>query len=98
MNYHQLGKSALQISEIGFGCMSLAGSDESNAKILHRAIDAGINFFDTADLYNKGMNEVSVGKALKAKRRRSYLQLRSAISGGLMAAGGTGIQGKNIFF
>jgi aryl-alcohol dehydrogenase-like predicted oxidoreductase len=53
--------------------MSLAGSDESNAKILHRAIDAGINFFDTADLYNKGMNEVSVGKALKAKRKEIVL-------------------------
>jgi aryl-alcohol dehydrogenase-like predicted oxidoreductase len=68
MNYHQLGNSSLQISEIGFGCMSLAGSDEENAKILHRAIDLGINFFDTADLYNKGENEASVGKALKAKR------------------------------
>jgi aryl-alcohol dehydrogenase-like predicted oxidoreductase len=68
MNYHQLGKSTLKISEIGFGCMSLAGTDEDNAKLLHHAIDLGINFFDTADLYNKGMNEASVGKALKAKR------------------------------
>ena len=68
MNYRHLGRSTLQVSEIGFGCMSLAGSDEENAKIIHHALDLGINFFDTADLYNKGMNEVSVGKALKTKR------------------------------
>ena len=73
MNYHQLGNSSLQISEIGFGCMSLAGTDEQNAKILHHAIELGINFFDTADLYNKGMNEISVGKALKEKRDQIVL-------------------------
>ena len=48
--------------------MSLGDNDNDNARILHRAFDLGINFFDTADLYNKGMNEVSVGKALKGKR------------------------------
>jgi aryl-alcohol dehydrogenase-like predicted oxidoreductase len=68
MKYRRLGKSTLEISEIGFGCMSLNGNDDENAKILHHAIDLGINFFDTADLYNKGMNEESVGKALKSKR------------------------------
>ena len=73
MNYRKLGTSTLEISEIGFGCMSLAGSDEENAMLLHKAIDHGINFFDTADLYNKGMNEVSVGKALKEKRKEIIL-------------------------
>ena len=48
--------------------MSLGDNDDDNARILHRAFDLGINFFDTADLYNKGMNEISVGKALKGKR------------------------------
>jgi len=68
MKYHQLGSSTLQVSEIGFGCMSLSGSDEENASIIAKAVDLGINFFDTADLYNKGMNELSVGKALQSKR------------------------------
>jgi aryl-alcohol dehydrogenase-like predicted oxidoreductase len=68
MKYRRLGNSTLEISEIGFGCMSLNGTDIENANILDHAIDLGINFFDTADLYNKGMNEVSVGKALKSKR------------------------------
>jgi len=68
MHYRQLGKSALQVSEIGFGCMSLAEDTAANTVLLHKAIDAGINFFDTADLYQQGMNEEMVGKALKEKR------------------------------
>lgn len=53
--------------------MSLAGSDEENSQILNSALEYGINFFDTADLYNKGMNEVSVGKALKSSRKKIVL-------------------------
>ena len=68
MTKNKLGTSALEVSEIGFGCMSLTGTDPDKAKILHRAIDLGINFFDTADLYDKGMNEISVGRALREKR------------------------------
>lgn len=68
MNYKQLGTSDLQISTIGFGCMSLKGDHAGNEKILHQAVEYGINYFDTADLYDKGMNEVSIGKAFKAKR------------------------------
>ncbi|HKH60074.1 MAG TPA: aldo/keto reductase [Flavitalea sp.] len=77
MHYNQLGDSNLHISEIGFGCMSLSGTDNENATILHRAIDLGINFFDTADLYNKGMNEISVGKALKDKQSKIILATKA---------------------
>jgi aryl-alcohol dehydrogenase-like predicted oxidoreductase len=73
MEYVQLGQSDLQISRIAFGCMSLGNDDAGNEKILHRAIDLGINFFDTADLYAKGMNESSVGKALKPYRDKVYI-------------------------
>ena len=73
MKYNRLGSSVLEISEIGFGCMSLSGSDDENAAILQRAIGLGINFFDTADLYHKGMNEISVGKALKVNRHKIVL-------------------------
>lgn len=70
MKYQQLGHSQLNISAISFGCMSLQNDHDENARIIHHAIDLGINFFDTADLYNKGMNEISVGKALKQKRQQ----------------------------
>ena len=77
MDYNQLGTSTLHISEIGFGCMSLSGTDDENATILHRALDLGINFFDTADLYDKGMNEISVGKAFKGKRDKVILATKA---------------------
>ncbi len=77
MIYNKLGNSTLEVSEIGFGCMSLAGNDTENAKILHHAIDLGINFFDTADLYDKGMNEISVGKALRSKRDKVILATKA---------------------
>ncbi len=69
MNYRVLGKSALRISEIGFGCMSLGTDDVENDQVIHRAIELGINFFDTADLYEKGLNETRIGGALKSKRK-----------------------------
>jgi len=73
MEYVQLGTSNLRISRIGFGCMSLGDDDAANETILHRALDLGVNFFDTADLYAKGMNEASVGRALKPYRDKIYL-------------------------
>jgi aryl-alcohol dehydrogenase-like predicted oxidoreductase len=88
MEYQQLGLSLLNISRIGLGCMSLDPEDEvKSASIIHRAIELGINYFDTADLYNKGLNEVLVGKALKSKRKELILatkvgnQLRTDGSG-----------------
>jgi aryl-alcohol dehydrogenase-like predicted oxidoreductase len=68
MIYKRLGQSALKVSEISFGCMSLGNDDNVNARLLHAAVDAGINFFDTADLYARGENEITVGKALHARR------------------------------
>jgi aryl-alcohol dehydrogenase-like predicted oxidoreductase len=68
MQYHLLGKSDLSVSEIGFGCMSLGNDDADNAHLIHHALNQGINFFDTADLYEHGQNEITVGKALQAKR------------------------------
>jgi len=73
IHYKSIGKSALEVSEIGFGCMSLKGNETENIRLIHRAIDSGINFFDTADLYDKGQNEITVGKAIKNKRKKIIL-------------------------
>jgi aryl-alcohol dehydrogenase-like predicted oxidoreductase len=70
MNYHELGRSLLKISEIGFGCMSLGNDHAKNARLLQQAVENGINFFDTADLYQKGFNEESVGKAFLQNRQQ----------------------------
>jgi len=68
MDYQQLGKSDLEISRIGFGCMALKPGQPQNETIIHRAIGLGINYFDTADLYDKGANEELLGRAFNQKR------------------------------
>lgn len=73
MRKNQLGSSRLEASEIGFGCMSLSDDHAANEKLLHQALDGGINYFDTADLYQYGFNEESVGKAFKFKRNQVLL-------------------------
>jgi aryl-alcohol dehydrogenase-like predicted oxidoreductase len=74
MEYQQLGHSDLNISRIGFGCMSLSSNKEPESlEMIHRAIEAGINYFDTADLYDKGMNEILLGKAVRTKRDKVIL-------------------------
>jgi len=69
MNYRKLGKSNLLVSEIGFGCMSLGEDKSENIKLLREAKNNGINYFDTADLYQKGQNEVIIGKAFRNVRK-----------------------------
>ena len=73
MHHKQLGTSQLHVSEIGFGCMSLEENGPANTSLLHKAIETGINFFDTADLYQRGMNEEMVGQALKDDRKQVIL-------------------------
>jgi aryl-alcohol dehydrogenase-like predicted oxidoreductase len=76
MNYRKLGNSTLNISEIGFGCMSLGNDDAQSRLLLNKAFDAGINFFDTADMYGNGSNEVQVGSALKDKRQQVIISTK----------------------
>ena len=73
MQFQQLGQSELQVSRIAFGCMSLRSTSEENVRLLHQAVERGINFFDTADLYDKGMNETWVGNAFKSMRDQVIL-------------------------
>ncbi|WP_299220951.1 aldo/keto reductase [uncultured Aquimarina sp.] len=65
MNYRKLGNSELKISEVSFGCMSLQEDFNITEKLIHLAFDKGINYFDTADLYQHGQNEVMLGNAVK---------------------------------
>jgi aryl-alcohol dehydrogenase-like predicted oxidoreductase len=73
MQYRQLGSSSLMVSPIGFGCMSLKASAPDAEPILKKAIELGINYFDTADLYEQGANESLVGRALGGERKKIIL-------------------------
>lgn len=71
---NRLGNSDLVVSEIGFGCMSLPLEDEQAADaIVHKALERGVTFFDTADLYGQGRNEAFVGRTLKPMRHQVVL-------------------------
>jgi aryl-alcohol dehydrogenase-like predicted oxidoreductase len=73
MNYNILGNSNLDISEIAFGCMSLGNNATENESLIKQALDKGINFFDTADLYQHGENEIQLGRALKDRRSNAII-------------------------
>jgi aryl-alcohol dehydrogenase-like predicted oxidoreductase len=77
MQYSILGKSSLNISKIGFGCMSLKPEQKDFNNIIDAAIDNGLNYFDTADLYDKGLNETLLGKVLKGKRNKVIIATKA---------------------
>jgi len=67
-----LGKSALAVSAIGLGCMSMSnvygkGDDAESIAVVHRALDLGVNFLDSSDVYGWGQNEELLGRALRGK-------------------------------
>lgn len=87
MNYHVLGRSTLEVSSIAFGCMSLGTDDAQNAALIQRAIDAGINYFDTADVYQNGYNERTLGKAIAGSRKDVLIATKA---GNVVRADGKG--------
>ena len=73
MEERYLGRSGLKVSAMGLGCMGMSefygkGDPQESIATIHRAIDLGITFFDTADMYGHGANEELLGQALKGKR------------------------------
>lgn len=77
MQYQKLGKSDLLISRIGFGTMSLDPQKPNFQEMLYKAIDKGINYFDTADLYDKGQNEIALGRAFKGIRKQVIIATKA---------------------
>ncbi|MGX1193129.1 aldo/keto reductase [Metabacillus sp. SLBN-84] len=77
MKKRQLGTSDLLVSEVGLGCMSLGTDKEQAESIIDAALHEGINYFDTADLYDFGLNEEFVGAALKKKRKEIILATKA---------------------
>lgn len=80
MDYRSLGRSGLKVSPICLGTMMFGGqTDEpTSARIIAKAASAGINFIDTADVYNEGVSEEIVGRAIRAKRAHWVLATKVA--------------------
>jgi aryl-alcohol dehydrogenase-like predicted oxidoreductase len=73
MEQRELGRSGIKVSALGLGLMSMSGiygnaNDEDSIGVIHYALDKGINFLDSADMYGWGHNETLLGKALKGRR------------------------------
>jgi aryl-alcohol dehydrogenase-like predicted oxidoreductase len=93
----QLGKSGPKVSAIGLGCMSLSGvygasTDENGIAVIRHALDRGIDFLDTADMYGWGHNETVVGRALKGRRDGVVLATKFGQTQG--EGGKNGVNGK----
>jgi aryl-alcohol dehydrogenase-like predicted oxidoreductase len=77
MNYRPLGRTGVEVSPLCLGAMMFGAwgnpDHDESIRIIHRALDAGINFIDTADVYSRGESEEIVGKALGGGRRDSVI-------------------------
>jgi aryl-alcohol dehydrogenase-like predicted oxidoreductase len=80
MDYRRLGQSGLKVSAVGLGCnnFGMRIDQEATTAVVHACLDAGITFFDTADVYGGSKSEVMLGKALEGKRHEVVLATKFA--------------------
>jgi aryl-alcohol dehydrogenase-like predicted oxidoreductase len=93
-----LGKSGLAVSRLGLGCMGMSefygpADEKESIRTIHRALELGMNFLDTADIYGVGRNEELVGKAIRDRRDKAVLATKF---GNVRAKDGSwlGVSGK----
>jgi aryl-alcohol dehydrogenase-like predicted oxidoreductase len=97
VRYRTLGHSGLRVSAIGLGCMSLSNvygraEDAESVALIHHALDLGVNFLDSSDMYGWGHNEELLGRALRGRRDQVVLATKF---GNLRKPDGTpGVNGR----
>ena len=85
MEFRYLGRTGIRVSPLCLGCMMFGGrtSAEDSYKIIDRAIDAGMNFIDTANVYNDGKSEEATGEALVKNGHRHHIVLATKVHGNM---------------
>lgn len=83
MEYRHFGRTGAEVSPLCLGCMMFGGktSEEDAADIIDHALDQGVNFFDTANVYGRGKSEIAVGKALQRNGKRDDVFLATKVHG-----------------
>jgi aryl-alcohol dehydrogenase-like predicted oxidoreductase len=113
MDYINLGKTGLKVSRICLGCMTYGApatgelkpgshawalSEEESVPFLRQALDLGINFFDTANVYSRGKSETVLGRFLKANTRREAVVIATKLNGVMRdEPNGRGLSRKSVF-
>src|SRR5579871_2005253 len=114
MDYVNLGKTGVKVSRICLGCMTYGApvtgpatpgshawalNEEQSQPFLRQALDLGINFFDTANVYSRGESEKILGRFLKANTRRESVVIATKLNGVMRDdPNGRGLSRKEIFF
>src|SRR5699024_1270605 len=107
MEYVKLGNTGLDVSKICLGCMSFGDADkwihdwvlneEDSRKIIKKALDLGVNFFDTANVYSLGTSEEILGRALKDYAKREEVVVATKVHGKMHdGPNGAGLSRKSI--
>jgi aryl-alcohol dehydrogenase-like predicted oxidoreductase len=94
MEYRPLGRTGVMVSSLCLGVMNFGGvtNAEDSIAMINRALDAGVNFIDTANVYNAGESEIVLGKALKANGKRDAIVLATKVNGAM----GDGLNDRGI--
>jgi len=82
MNYRLLGKTGMKVSEVSFGAWAIGASwglvdDRESLAALHKAVDLGVNFIDTADVYGNGRSERLIGRLLRERSETIYVATKA---------------------
>ncbi len=99
MKYNRLGKAGIQVSELSFGSWVTFGTQVNMAsakQLMHRAFDAGVNFFDNAEAYEAGASEAVMGEALKGFRREEVVVSTKIYFGTAKGPNLTGLSRKHL--